>query len=224
MNQLVNINIHGEIWDKMPKKTWNLAVKSCSEAIHAINILTRNALFSNLLENDKKSIKYEILINKNPCLFAETPDINNLESLFNSELVIEYPNLKTIDIVPIVEGANADIGMIIGGIILIAAGMFIPGLQGPGLLIGLTMLKGALIFGGLGLIAAGIINLLSTPPKLEDFKGVSKRGSYLFDGPENVVGEGGPVPLVYGQLLVGSQTVASTYDISNQNAANLLTV
>lgn len=220
MSQLVNISIHGNIWNKMPKKAWNLAVKSCSEAIHAVNILTKNALFSNLLENDKKNIKYEILINKNPCLFAEPPDVNNPESLLNSELVIEYPNLKTIDIVPVIEGANADIGMIIGGIALVAIGAFT---FGSTAFAGAALLKGALIFGGIGLIAAGIINLLSTPPKLEDFKGASKRGSYLFNGPENVVGEGGPVPLVYGQLLVGSQTVASTYDITSQNAANLLT-
>ncbi len=77
--------------------------------------------------------------------------------------------------------------------------------------------------GGLGLIAAGIINLLSTPPKLEDFKGASRRGSYLFEGPENTVGEGGPVPLVYGQLLVGSATVATTYNIGSSDASQILT-
>ena len=214
MSQLVEINLHGEIWDEMPKKNWKLAVKSVGEMIHAVNVLTKNKLFSNFLKNDQKNIKYEILINKNPCLFAETPDANKPETLLNSELAINYPNLQTIDIVPVIEGADADIGMIIAGVVLIAASFFVPGAFFPA----------AMIMGGLGLIAAGVINLLSTPPKLEDFKGASKRGAYLFDGPENTVGEGGPVPLVYGQLLVGSQTIATTYNISNENAAQLLTV
>lgn len=219
MNNLVEIHLHGNNWEGLPKQSWKLAVKSVSESLHAINTLTKNKLFAKLLENDKSNIKYEILINKNPCLFAEPPDINNPESLLNSELVMNHPNLKTIDIVPVIEGADADVGLIIAGIALIVVGFFVPGTQG----LGLMLLKGALIMGGIGLVAAGIINLLSTPPKLDDFKGVSKRGSYMFDGPENTVGEGGPVPLVYGQLLVGSQTIATTYDISNQDASQLLT-
>ena len=31
--------------------------------------------------------------------------------------------------------------------------------------------------------------------------------SYLFDGPTNVVGEGGPVPVGYGRLLIGSTAI-----------------
>jgi predicted phage tail protein len=217
--ELVEINLHGVLGKQVGKQTWKLDVKSVSESCHAINILTKNKFYSQLWENEKSSIKYEVLINKNPCLFAEKPDVNNPESILNSELVMNYPNLKTIDIVPVIEGAE-DIGLIIAGVILIAASFWSFGLTAG---IGLTLLKGALVFGGLGLIAAGIINLLSSPPKLEDFKGASKRGSYLFDGPENVVGEGGPVPLVYGQLLVGSQTIAATYSITNQDAGQLLT-
>lgn len=220
MNELVEINIHGILSEQMSKKTWKLAVKSCSESFHAINTMTRSKFYHQLLENDKQNIKYEVLINKNPCLFAEKPDINNPESLLNSELVMNYPNLKTIDIVPVIEGANSDIGLIIAGIVLIVAG-FVTG--GGSTAFGVMLLKGALVMGGLGLVAAGIINLLSTPPKLEDFKGASRRGSYLFEGPENTVGEGGPVPLVYGQLLVGSATVATTYSITSSNASQILT-
>lgn len=216
MEQIVEINLHGNNWDLMPKQTWKLAVKSVCEAVHAINIMSRNKFFGQLLENDKKNIKYEILINKNPCLYVELPSIEKPESLLNSELVINYYNLQTIDIVPVIEGAE-DIGLIIAGIALIAVGMIFFGAPS------LILLKGAFIFGGLGLVAAGVMNLLTTPPKLEDFKGPSRRGSYLFDGPENTVGEGGPVPLIYGQLLVGSHTVAQTYHISDRDAGQLIT-
>lgn len=207
--ELVDINFHGNIFEGI-KPQYKLAVRSFSESIHAINILTKNRLFAKLLENDKKNIKYEILINKNPCLFAEPPDINNLETLLNSELVMNYPNLKTIDIVPVMEGADQDIALIIVGIVVIIIGAYFP------------FLAPFLVPAGLALIAAGIINLLSTPPKLDDFKNASRKGSYLFDGPENVAGEGGPVPIIYGQLLVGSQTTEITITNTYQLADALL--
>ena len=219
MQELVEINLYGEAFNGIKSK-FKLAVRSCAEAMHAINVMTRSKFFAKLLENDKKNIKYEILINKNPCLFAEPPDINKPESLLNSELVINYPNLKTIDIVPVIEGAE-DVGLIIAGIVLIAAGFIIPGFQGWGQAFGVKLLAGALVVGGIGLVAAGIINLLSTPPKLDDFQSAARKGSYLFDGPENAVGEGGPVPLVYGQLLVGSQTVAVTINNADQQSSDL---
>lgn len=215
----VEINLHGVLADQMGRDQWKLYVKSVGEAIHAINTLTRSELYKNLLENDKKSIKYEVLINKSPALFAEPVTEKNIEKIFDSELAMNIPNLETIDIVPVIEGADADIGMIIAGIVLIVVAWYLP----PAWAAAIPMLQGALVMGGIGLIAVGIINLLSTPPKLDDFRGASRRGSYMFDGPENTVGEGGPVPLVYGQLLVGSQTIATTYSITNEDAGQIIT-
>ena len=37
--------------------------------------------------------------------------------------------------------------------------------------------------------------------------------SYLFNGPTNTVGEGGPVPVGYGTLIVGGNNVFGNYDI-----------
>jgi predicted phage tail protein len=52
--------------------------------------------------------------------------------------------------------------------------------------------------------------LMMSPPKFEDFRKIQQDGSkpsYLFDGPSNVIGEGGPVPIGYGRMKIGSQTV-----------------
>lgn len=218
MQKIVKITLHGILGEQMNKSIWNLAVKSVADCSHALNVMSRKLFHHLLLENDKRGIKYEVLINKNPCLYPSAPDLDNPESILNSELMASYPGLETIDIVPIIEGAQ-DVAMVIAGVILVVIGAFAPvswGITGPWAF--------ALIMGGLGLIGAGLINLLSTPPKLEDFKGPSRKGSYLFGGPENTVGEGGPVPIVYGQLLVGSQTIATTYNITNQDAHDTLTV
>ena len=52
---------------------------------------------------------------------------------------------------------------------------------------------------------------MMSPPKFEDFRKIQENGgskpSYLFDGPSNVIGEGGPVPIGYGRMKIGSQTV-----------------
>lgn len=226
-SKLVEINLHGSAFDGL-KKQFKLAVKSCSEALHAVNVLTKNAFYARLLDNDKKNIKYVVLINKNPCLFPEKPDEKKIETILNSELVAKYESLSTIDIVPLIEGADfmsadpllaaiagSDIANVVTGALLIIGGFALLAFTGGA--------SAIMIFAGLGLLAIGIINLLSTPPKLDDFKGPARRGSYLFDGPQNAVGEGGPVPLVYGQLIVGSQTIATTYAISDRDAGQIIT-
>jgi hypothetical protein len=85
---------------------------------------------------------------------------------------------------------------------------------------------------GLSLIAAGVTSLLAKPPPLLPFnaqqattqnQGAIGQGggpqSYLFNGPVNTVGEGGPVPVGYGTLMVGSVAVNVYYE--NIYVANL---
>ena len=126
--------------------------------------------------------------------------------------------MKSIDIVPVVEGADAkDIFAIIAGIILIVLGVFTFGAT--------TQMGMMLIAGGLGLMAAGIANLLTPMPEFGDFREIEGggRASYIFSGPENTVREGGPVFIGYGRLLVGSQVIQSsieTFDVKNNNIMN----
>jgi predicted phage tail protein len=95
---------------------------------------------------------------------------------------------------------------------------------------------------GLGLVAGGVSSFLSKPPSLDlgsldsgggttdpgfqgqtpdpigqgNAPGTNSRGSvpYLFNGPANTVGEGGPVPVGYGELMIGSNNVFASYDIA----------
>lgn len=204
---LVNIQLHGHLGQEIGQ-TWNLAVTSVGEAIHAINCLT-GKLYKYLTKKDKEGAQYRVLINGRDFKYNEKPSIDDLESIRTSELAMISNTLKTIDVVPIVEG-DGDIGAIILGVVLVVVGIFVPGLG---------VFGAALIIGGIGLIAAGIINLLSSPPQFEDFRGGGKQ-SYLFNGPTNVTNEGGPVPVGYGRLLVGSQVISASYEISDRDASN----
>ena len=106
-----------------------------------------------------------------------------------------------------VEGADfKDVFAIIVGIVLIVLGVFTYGAT--------TSMGMALIAGGLGLVAAGVANLLTPMPEFGDFREIEGggRASYLFAGPVNTVREGGPVFIGYGRLMVGSQVIQSSID------------
>jgi len=213
---LVKVNLHGCLQEHLNNKTWNLDVKTVGHALNAIEVLSRRKLYKFLLENDKKGIKYQVLINGRDFLSERTPDIKEPETIINSELCAKIHNLETIDIVPILEGAGgngASIGTIIVGVILVVVGLVITfGSYGAATPFGVPI-----IIAGLGLIAAGVINLLTKPPELDEFK-ARTRTSYLFSGPVNTINEGGPVPLHYGLNLIGSSVISASYDIEYFNA------
>lgn len=208
---MVTIRLHGEIAKEIQSE-FKLNVKSVGEAMHAINILTKGKSNKYFVKNQRKNFK--VLVNdKDLDVDPKLNDIDRpdlLEAVSHSELAIKR-NIKTIDILPHFELHDSDILGIVLGALLVVVGIVLvaTGVGGP--------LGAALIVGGLGILAAGVMNLLSKPPKFEDFReiGGGQKSSYLFNGPTNVIGEGGPVPVGYGELLVGSQTIAASYDIYN---------
>ena len=220
-NNLVNIKLHGHLGESIGQN-WKLAVKSVGEAVHAINCLT-GKLYNYLSHKDKEGAKYRVLINGKNFKYSERPELENLDSIKTSELAMKFNKLNTIDIVPVIVGADSDIGAIIIGALLIVAGIIVTGFSFGGA----GVIGAALIVGGIGLIAAGIINLLSSPPKFEDFReiGGGGRASYLFNGPTNVTNEGWPVPVWYGRLIVGSQVIEASYELSDKDSStNPLTI
>jgi len=216
MANLVEIRLHGDLGKKVGK-LFKLSVKSAREGFRAINTITRGKFFKYLAEKEKGGAKYQILINESPFL-SEKP-LDNLEclkdgSLVTSELFIRREDLRSIDVVPIIEGAGGGdgqskgiIGIIIGVLIAVVGVVY-------GAMTGDWFTAGLIIFAGVGLIAAGVLTMLSKPPQFEDFRDLDKgRKSNLFPGPINITNEGGPIPVGYGQLLVGSQVIAQSYTV-----------
>jgi len=209
---LVQVNLHGVLADAVGRDMYKLAIKSVGAAVNAIEVLSKRKLFKFLLESEKKGIKYHVLINGRDFLYDKTSplDIKNPDSILNSELCAKVNNLETIDIVPVIEGAGKDflsVLTIIVGVILIIASF---GAATP-------FVQAAYIAAGLALIAAGVINLLTKPPELQEFKQRQKT-SYLFSGPANTSTEGGCVPVGYGRLPIGSVVISAAYDIGYYDA------
>lgn len=211
---MITVNLHGKLGQELGE-TWELDVSSVSEALHAIDINTKK--LRRWLINYKDEYEYEILIDQNN-LLNETPNYKDINELKNSEFCLNIKDkIKTIDIVPSVIGSGGGFKIFVGAVTVVAAvalAVFTPFIL-PAVALG---------FVGLGLIAAGTSELLSKPPPSVPFTaqqtnpidGQGQAGgavSYLFNGPVNTVGEGGPVPVGYGQLIVGGNNVFSNYDI-----------
>lgn len=202
-DKLVKLKLHGNCWDKIPTD-WEFKAKSLSRCIQLLELNCKR-FYKTLYLNDKKNLKYEVIINGRK--FKSDKELKTLEDIKNSELCMTYKDLETVDIVPVLEGADSDTFQIILGVVLIIVGAFT---------------GGALIAVGIALIASGVVGLLTKPPKFEDFREIEQGGrtSYLFAGPQNIIGEGGPVPVGYGRLVVGSQVVSAAYVIRDFNVAD----
>lgn len=214
MNNLVKVNLFGELGKFIGYDTWELNVKSVQEAIKTINVLTGNKFNEYFIKNNQLNAKYRVLINGED-FYCTEPELNetNWHKFSESELVIKKDNLKTIDIVPLIESSGK-----IGGIISAILGVIL-------IIVGIVFIAtfgGALIIAGLGLLGAGVVALLSKPPPFNFGQNLdnSVSQSYLFNGPTNTVGEGNPVPVGYGTMLVGSNVISAGYKVIEFQTTN----
>lgn len=124
---------------------------------------------------------------------------------------------QDIKIVPVMTGAGgrgASIGSIILGVALIAASIFIPG-AAP--IFGTTFGKISLGVGLLGgsLVLGGVAQLLTPVPVIPTVGIDSQndpRKSYSFSGIQQTSRQGVPVPIVYGETVVGSVVISAGID------------
>lgn len=200
---LAKVNFHGNLGKRLGRRSWNLSVSSVREAFHAVNTLTEKKLSKIFLADHEKRLRYQIKINNKP---IDSLNINpdNIQTVLDSELCINT-KIETIDIIPLLEGSG---NKVMGAIVAIVGIILIPATGGASL---------ALVFAGLSV-------MMAKPPKFDDFREIEegkKKVSYLFDGPTNAANEGGPVPIGYGRLIVGSQVIQTSQDIIQKKVEEL---
>ena len=121
---------------------------------------------------------------------------------------------EPIRIIPVMAGAG-DFGQILAGIALFAVSVFLGpvGAVFGGVGAGLIGGTAATIIGGIGLSLAlgGVAALLSPMPQMSTGADGANdpRKSYSFSGIQNVSRQGVPVPIVYGETIVGSVTISA---------------
>jgi predicted phage tail protein len=190
------IKLHGKLGESTGRKEWKLKVSSVAEAFHAINCQSEDGLKKFFLKEENAYATYDVLINNKKSVSSKDPE--------NNELTIDRDDLERIDVIPALEGAGLEwLGIFLGGM-----GIF-------------TATTPMAMMTSIMLMAQGISSLLSKPPPMPEQRQITNpssdptalANSYLFNGPVNVINEGGPVPLGYGRLIVGSQVIMSSYGV-----------
>ena len=125
-----------------------------------------------------------------------------------------------ISIVPVVAGAGA-VGRILAGIAIIAFAIVTAGAGIAGLGLGFgasTAVSIGLV--GASLVVGGIAQLLTPTPKVnQGLDGQDDpRKSYSFSGIQNTSRQGVPVPIVYGETVVGSVVISAGIDTDQVRA------
>jgi predicted phage tail protein len=122
-----------------------------------------------------------------------------------------------IAIVPVIGGAGA-VGRIVAGVALVALS-FIPGIGA----LGVALMQGV----GASLALGGVAQLLTPVPRMagpgaSTSAGIAKsaraddndpRKNYSFSGIQNTSRQGVPVPVIYGEVIVGSVVISAGIDV-----------
>ena len=131
------------------------------------------------------------------------------------EQALDLPQSKgVLRLVPMLSGASGSRakawGQIIVGAVLIAASYFD---------FGLTANQGAMLFSsGVAMMLGGASQLIAMhlAPDPTQQNSVNNQPSYAFNGVVNTTGQGGPVPLCYGRLRIGSQVLSAGFSSNNE--------
>ena len=109
------------------------------------------------------------------------------------------PAEGVLHIVPRVQGAGKNGGIIqtVLGVVLIVVGA-------------LTSWSGgaSLVVAGVGMVAGGVAQMLTKPPKFEQGKGVESSRNSSFSNLSNTAAQGQSMPLAYGRIYCGSRVVS----------------
>ena len=190
--------LHGSISEGVGAE-WDLMVDSPSEAIRAINCNTDSRFLQNLTDSHLRGEEVVILkVNKEFRKLSET--INESEefdaSLFDDFLVKSsyeidvQSDFDELHIMPKVDGEIVMATTAIGAIGTALASV-------SWATVAFSMVA--------GMIVSGIAAAMFPPVKTNDQ--TKKTKSYMFGGRENIMEQGGPVPVGYGQLKIGSSTL-----------------
>jgi predicted phage tail protein len=116
---------------------------------------------------------------------------------------------QEIKIVPVMAGAGAT-ARIIAGIALVAFSLLLPGVGaaiGGALMTKIGLIGGALILGGVAQLLTPTPRIPTGPDTQND-----PRKSYSFSGIQNTSRQGVPVPIIYGETIVGSVVISAGID------------
>lgn len=205
---LRKIRVYGKLASFLGQRTFEAAVDSAAEAVRFLAVNFPG------LELHMADKHYRVSVG--------TYDLGKDE-------LADPVGQQAIKIMPVISGAGGGTGKILAGVALIAAAIVLGPASGGffGLGMGLSgagmgIIGGAAAVGlgtlGLGLALTGTAQLLSPTPRLSgpgtaaSNREVDPRESFSFSGIQNTSRQGLPVPIVYGETIVGSVVISAGID------------
>lgn len=181
------IRFHGVLRERFGKE-WRLEVNSVKEAMRLLSVQIQG-LEHFMLNAHKQGLRFAIFTDKRKTISEKEVDMD-----IGAELI---------RIVPIVEGAGGDSGLLntILGAVLIVAGVamnMFTGVSG-------TPLIGA----GIGMMVGGIASMLMPKVSTEDSNSDGNKANKGFGGAVTTVAQGNPVPILYGQREIGGFIISA---------------
>lgn len=210
-DRLVKVRLYGELAKEAGNELWELAVSSVRETINALHHLSKGATTRYIAQHNDK-VRWRVKVNERV--------IDGSQPSVADELMIER-DIESIDIYPVMEGAGG-MGILeaILGAVLIVVGIVLFA-TGVGAALGAfgAQLEAGLVLAGAAAFLGGLVSLFSTPSKTKQQKQTGTP-SYLFSGVANTQDQGGPVPVAYGNVIIGSQTISAFVINSDMIEAN----
>ena len=204
------IKVYGSLAKFLGQRSFRAAVNTPAEAMR---FLVAN--FPNLREHMAEKF-YKVGVGKIDLDIGDQPE------------QLHYPTGKAeaIRIVPVIGGAKSGTAKILIGIGLIAAAFIIGpaaggflgigaglgGATGAGAAVSMGLVSGSFASAvgmiGVSLVIGGVAQLLTPVPKTS-YDETDPSKSYSFSGIQNVSRQGVPVPICYGEVLVGSVVISA---------------
>lgn len=182
---LREVRLYGKL-GQLFGRVHHFAVASPAEAVRAL-IANFPTFERHVIDSGEQGVGYLVRVGTMP---VGKEDLHHTASMD-----------RAIRIAPVPAGRGKGWGQILLGVVLIVASFFVP--------VGYAF-AGSLLFGaGVSLALGGVTQLLSPPPRGADpDEPFERKPSYLFDGAVNAVVQGHPVPILYGEMVVGSVVVS----------------
>jgi predicted phage tail protein len=199
--KLKTIRLYGELGEKFGRE-FHLAVHSTAEAIRALRVL-RPGFEEELMTAKDRGVAYAIFVGRH-----NVADVKELA----------YPvGADEIRIAPVMIGAKrGGLFQVILGAAIVVASVYTGGLAGAtagattaGSFLGVTGGYAIAAQMGMALALGGVVQLLSPQAKVTGTNNSENGKSYSFSGVVNTQAQGNPVPLLYGEMTVGSAVISA---------------
>ena len=193
---MLEIRLHGALAKQFGQR-WDLNVSSPREAVSAIEANSpgfRRAIMG--LQGLGYSFRVRTL----------THDYGD------DDIDLRVGAARRLDFIPVVTGSSAGARLVAGAIMVGIVAFAVAASGGAAL----TLFGQALFSTGLGLVFGSVAEML-TPANKQDNTSGTRLNSWTFNGPSNDLGQGQPVPVIYGEVLTGGYAISgglSSSDLS----------